>query len=103
MMDANVPAPDTADAPVDITDPLTEPSSLGGWSEDITWLDGALVVPPDVSGFQQHAGVVAADGSYVPSGALWRRFRPLTLEPEAVEGPVAELPGRWLWGGVGSG
>ena len=79
---------------------LDQPSPLGGWSDSLARLDGALVVPPQVSGFQQQAGILAADGRYCPEGALWRRFRPLTLEPDPVTGPVADLPGRWLWGGV---
>lgn len=77
----------------------TPPSSLGGWSETVDILDGAIAVPPEVSGFQQKAGVLAADGGYCATGALWRRHRPLTLEPDPVE-PKAELSGRWIWGGV---
>ncbi len=77
-----------------------QPSSLGGWSEAIETLPGGIVVPPDKSGFQQQAGILAADGTYCPTGALWRRFRPLTLEPDPLTVEPEALSGRWLWGGV---
>ncbi|WP_375691384.1 DUF563 domain-containing protein [Pseudooceanicola sp. LIPI14-2-Ac024] len=84
----------------DPADPTTQPSPDGGWSEDILTIPGAVVVPPETGAFVQPAGVLHGDGRYCPQGALWRKWRPLTTAPEAPGGPVADLPGRWLWGGV---
>lgn len=84
----------------DPNDPNTQPLPQGGWSETVTVVRNATVVPPAVSAFVQEAGVLDADGAYVPQGALWRRFRPITVEP-AQPAEIAEtIPGRWLWGGV---
>lgn len=85
---------------VDPTDPNSQPSPGGGWSETITTLSNPYVVPPEVSDFVQPAGILHSDGRYCPEGALWRRYRPLTVEPLMPEGPVETLKGRWLWGGV---
>lgn len=96
MMDA-----DEVPEPVEVTEEDNgQPSSLGGWSEAIETLPGGIVVPPEASGFQQKAGVLAADGSYCATGALWRRYRPLTLEPDPLTVEPEALEGRWLWGGV---
>ncbi|MEM8730303.1 MAG: glycosyltransferase 61 family protein [Pseudomonadota bacterium] len=75
------------------------PSSIGGWSETIEAVNSATIVPPAASGFQQKAGILAFDGRYCATGALWRRHRPLTLAPDPAT-PKAALQGRWLWGGV---
>ncbi|MFV0514565.1 MAG: glycosyltransferase 61 family protein [Jhaorihella sp.] len=81
-------------------DPLTQPHPEGGWSESITTLQDAVVVPPTVSKLVQAAGVLDADGGYCPQGALWRKHRPITIRPD-MPGELAEtIPGRWLWGGV---
>ncbi len=82
-------------APAD-TPPLPE----GGWSEEIRYLSDATVLPAAENGFVQAAGILDSDGAYCAHGALWRKFRPLTTEPEPPEGPVGRLAGRWLWGGV---
>ena len=80
--------------------PLGRPMPGGGWSESITELRDAYVVPPVESSFVQAAGLLAADGSYCPQGALWRKWRPLTTEPAMPEGELPVLKGKWLWGGV---
>ncbi|MCE8539038.1 glycosyltransferase family 61 protein [Ruegeria pomeroyi] len=90
-----------AQAPeLDPNDPTTQPQPNGGWSEGLDTLTGAIVVPPEVSGFTQEAGVLYSDGRYCPQGALWRRYRPLTTEPPMPESVSETLSGRWLWGGV---
>jgi FkbM family methyltransferase len=76
------------------------PTPVGGWSTEITSLEGAMVVPSVDEGFVQPAGVLHADGRYCPQGALWRNGRALTTAPER---PHCDLPmreGTWLWGGV---
>lgn len=78
----------------------TQPSSQGGWSEDLLTVPEAVVVPPTNTGFIQPAGVLDADGAYVPHGALWRRHRPITTHPRMPQGEIAFLDGRWLWGGI---
>lgn len=83
----------------DLDDPNTQPQPEGGWSESIVELADAIVVPPIESDFVQAAGVLASDGSYCASGALWRKYRPLTTEPAMPE-KTETLAGRWLWGGV---
>ncbi|MCI5095683.1 MAG: glycosyltransferase family 61 protein [Rhodobacteraceae bacterium] len=80
--------------------PEHQPLPEGGWSESMTTLQNAVVVPPLESGFVQPAGVLHADGSYCPEAAMWRKFRPLTTEPSAPDTVEETLPGRWLWGGV---
>ena len=85
---------------MDSADPNTEPLPEGGWSEGLTTLDRAMVVPPVESAFIQAAGVLHETGEYCPEGALWRKYRPLTTEPAAPVVPLEELSGRWLWGGV---
>lgn len=81
-------------------DPNSQPLPEGGWSEKLTRLAEAVVVPPEVSGFTQAAGVLYSDGSYCPEGALWRRYRPLTTRPDMPQDVAQILPGRWIWGGV---
>ncbi len=78
---------------------LKPPAPEGGWSEQIRRISNARVVPATESKFVQEAGILDADGRYVPEGALWRRYRPLTEEPSPAE-PQEKLKGKWLWGGV---
>ncbi len=80
--------------------PDVQPWPEGGWSEEIVTLSGATVVPPVESGFVQEGGVLDAEGAYCPHGALWRRYRPITIEPKPPAKVVETLEGRWLWGGV---
>ena len=81
-------------------DPQTQPEPQGGWSESITELSEPVVVPPDKSDFVQPAGILESSGQYCAQGALWRKFRPLTVQPEMPSGNIEHLAGRWLWGGV---
>ncbi|GAB5438745.1 glycosyltransferase family 61 protein [Falsiruegeria mediterranea] len=85
---------------LDPNDNTVQPMPEGGWSERIVNLSDAIVVPPDESAFVQPAGVLDSDGRYCPEGALWRKFRPLTTEPEKPVTVPTKLSGRWLWGGV---
>ncbi len=80
--------------------PDAQPWPEGGWSEQRVTLDLATVVPPVESGFVQEAGVLDSDGAYCPHGALWRRYRPITVEPPVPADVGQTLEGRWLWGGV---
>ncbi|MFT7595631.1 MAG: hypothetical protein ACI8R4_002961 [Paracoccaceae bacterium] len=84
----------------ELFDPTLQPSPDGGWSQTITTLENATVVPPVESGFVQAAGLLDSEGNYCAQGALWRKYRPLTTAPEAPEKIAEEIPGRWLWGGV---
>ncbi|MFW8593794.1 glycosyltransferase 61 family protein [Cribrihabitans neustonicus] len=83
-----------------MSSPEHQPLPEGGWSEGISTLAGAYVVPPAESAFVQPAGVLHADGRYCAEGALWRRYRPITTCPPQPGSGVDRLPGRWLWGGV---
>ncbi|WP_444451815.1 glycosyltransferase family 61 protein [Rhodobacter capsulatus] len=80
-------------------DPCRAPQPLGGWSTKIVTVPQALVVPATVADMVQPMGVFDAEGAYVHEGVLWRGRR-LMVEPEPRPEPVAELPGRWIWGGV---
>ncbi|MBE1286060.1 MAG: DUF563 domain-containing protein [Rhodobacteraceae bacterium] len=80
--------------------PDHQPLPEGGWSESMTTLHDAIVVPPVESQFVQEAGILHADGRYCPEGALWRKYRPITTEPSMPAQIDETLPGRWLWGGV---
>ncbi|MGR3617149.1 MAG: glycosyltransferase 61 family protein [Paracoccaceae bacterium] len=80
--------------------PDSEPLPEGGWSESMTTVRNAVVVPPVESSFVQEAGVLYPDGRYCPEGALWRKFRPLTIEPPMPDDIGQQIEGRWLWGGV---
>ncbi|MGR3323407.1 MAG: glycosyltransferase family 61 protein [Pseudooceanicola sp.] len=84
----------------DPSDPAGKPLSTGGWSEALIDLADAIVVPPAESAFVQAAGVLRADGGYVAEGALWRKWRPLTVEPPMPDGDVPVRKGTWIWGGV---
>ena len=80
--------------------PDSQPLPDSGWSDSVTALTNAIVVPPVQGGFVQAAGVLESSGQYCPTGALWRRYRPLTTEPAQPVDPPAPLAGNWLWGGV---
>jgi Glycosyltransferase 61 len=82
------------------SDPDDQPLPGGGWSEQILTLADACVVPPVISALVQPAGVLYSDGSYCPEAALWRKYRPITTEPEPPKKIKQSLEGRWLWGGV---
>ena len=86
-----------AEDPCDLS---TQPEPSGGWSEQIETLEEAIVVPPLAGGFVQPAGVLNADGAYCRRGALWRKYRALTVEPVRPDEVPDRLTGRWLWGGV---
>lgn len=88
---------------VENTKPLDPPDHNGGWSAQISDITGAFIVPPSNRGFISSSGVLTADGDPCPSGALWRKLRPLTLSPEMPDGPIEKLPGTWIWGGVLAG
>ncbi|MFC3613379.1 glycosyltransferase family 61 protein [Lutimaribacter marinistellae] len=88
------------DAAPDLNNPETQPMPEGGWSESCEEVSGAIVVPPKVSAFTQAAGILYPDGRHCARGALWRKFRPLTILPEMPETEPDVLKGRWLWGGV---
>lgn len=83
----------------DLNDPSLQPSPEGGWSESLIQLQDAYVVPPTESNFVQATGVLTSEGAYCAQGATWRRYRPLTTEPDRPE-TAQPLTGRWLWGGV---
>ena len=76
------------------------PVPEGGWSNEITTQERALVLPPTIGGLVQPAGVLQSDGASCPQAALWRNGRALTTPPEKPQAPMAELSGTWLWGGV---
>ncbi|MEE2809358.1 MAG: glycosyltransferase 61 family protein, partial [Pseudomonadota bacterium] len=81
-------------------DPTQLPSPKGGWSESMTVLRNVTVVPPVESSMVQAAGLLREDGSYCHEGALWRRHRPITTEPDMPKEITRKISGRWLWGGV---
>ncbi len=80
--------------------PSQQPSPFGGWSEEVITLANARIIPPTNNGLVQPAGVMFGDGTYCPQGALWRRYRPITTQPQLPDHPGPMLSGRWLWGGV---
>lgn len=80
--------------------PDDQPLPQGGWSESLTVIRDAIVVPPSISSFVQQAGVLYPDGRYCDTAAMWRKFRPLTIQPDMPERIDQTLSGRWLWGGV---
>jgi hypothetical protein len=82
------------------TGPDNQPMPGGGWSEEIVTLRNARVVPPVESALVQKAGILKADGTYCREGALWRRFRPITVAPDQPKDIKETISGRWLWGGV---
>lgn len=78
---------------------LKAPNPFRGWARELENLPNAIVVPAESRAFTQQAGVLRADGSYCYTGALWRKHREITSEPQPPKGPIQKLPGRWLWGG----
>ena len=80
-------------------DPARAPQPQGGWSTKIVTVPGALVVPATVPDMVQAMGIYDAAGQYVREGVLWRGRR-LMVEPEVRPEPLADLPGRWIWGGI---
>lgn len=84
-----------------MNDPATmPPRPEGGWSESVTELAGAVVMPPDSARKRQRAGVLDARGEHVPQGATWRFGNALTVAPQMPAQVDETLPGRWLWAGV---
>lgn len=79
---------------------LWPPQPDKGWSHDLLDLANPYVVPPQDNDFIMPAGVLHADGRHCPRGALWRKYRPLTIRPERPRGRLPVLPGSWLWGGL---
>lgn len=79
---------------------LQGPMPDGGWSNRVSVLKNAIVVPPTEQEFVQPAGVFRAGGQYQEEGALWRNGRALTVEPRKPTGTLRERKGTWLWGGV---
>ncbi|TKD26477.1 glycosyltransferase family 61 protein [Rhodobacter capsulatus] len=80
-------------------DPARAPQPQGGWSTRIVSVPGALVVPPTEADMVQAMGIHDAAGAYVHEGVLWRGRR-LMVEPDPRPEPLADLPGRWIWGGI---
>ena len=80
-------------------DPARAPQPQGGWSTKIVTVPGALVVPATEPDMVQAMGIFDAEGQYVREAVLWRGRR-LMVEPEIRPEPVADLPGRWIWGGI---
>ncbi|WP_299928879.1 glycosyltransferase family 61 protein [uncultured Pelagimonas sp.] len=80
--------------------PFRRPDPNEGWSRRVEVLRNPIVVPPAERKFVQPAGILRENGSFCAQGAHWRKARPLTTLPDKPEGPVAQLPGTWLWGGV---
>lgn len=85
-----------------VTDPADgrgSPSATGGWSETVTPIDDAVVLPTSGAGMVQHGGVYRGR-HFVHEAVHWRRGKPLLVP--IVGRPVAkeDLAGRWLWGGI---
>lgn len=79
------------------------PDPAGGWSAQMVQLPSAVVIPPDARGFVTQSGLLTQDGQAVPMGDLWRNARPLTQAPQMPQGPITDLAGHWVWGGVLAG
>ncbi len=79
---------------------LKPPAPDGGWSESLTRVTDARIIPATESKLVQKAGVFDGDGRFIPEAALWRRHRPIMVEPDLVEPTGEKLSGKWLWGGV---
>ncbi len=79
---------------------LLPPEIAGGVSGRIARVEGALVVPPAKGlGNQsvQRSGVLWPDGRLVEESVTWRGTSQVTTRPDMPEGPLEELPGRWLF------
>ncbi|MEO1563789.1 MAG: glycosyltransferase 61 family protein [Pseudomonadota bacterium] len=80
-------------------DPLKEPSPAGGWSEQVSRYDAAIVVPGSGQGLVQEAGVYTSDKDFIPEAVLWRG-QPLMVPTNPVLDAKSYLGGRHIWGGV---
>lgn len=87
------------DVPGGRADGQVPPDPDRGWSRGIVTLGDALVVPPDIHGPRQRAGILAAGGGFCHHGANWRFDRRMSYRPSRRQGSVEALAGRWLWGG----
>lgn len=76
------------------------PRASGGWSESLRIVTGAMIRPPEDTGLSTPSGVQDSSGIDVAEAALWRNTRRMNLPFERPAGPVTELSGTWLWGGV---
>ena len=76
------------------------PRPSGGWSESLRSIDKAVIHPAEDSGLSTPSGVQDANGLDVAEAALWRNARRMNLPFDRPTGPIPELPGTWLWGGV---
>ncbi len=82
-----------------IQDSLSVPE-IGAGLPPVRLVEGALVVPPAKGlGNQsvQRSGVLFPDGALVPESVTWRGRSQVTVRPAPPEGPVADLPGTWLF------
>lgn len=78
----------------------TPPDPLGGWSERIRAVPGAIVqAPADTRKFAP-TGVIDRDGADVPEAATWsgKRRTNLPFDPPATVDE--EIAGTWLWAGT---
>jgi hypothetical protein len=83
---------------VDLNDATHAPDPNGGWSTAIRTVPDARVVPISKGYLVHEAGVYDNRGHFVHEAVLWRG-RPL-LVPGPMPEVRANLPGRWVWGGV---
>ena len=84
----------------DPADPRSPPQAWGGWSETVTDVPDALIVPSGGSGMVQYGGVFDAAGAYVHAAVHWRRGRALLIPPEEVPEAQDTLQGSWMWGAI---
>jgi len=79
------------------------PDIAGGVGRHITYLEGAIVVPPAKGlGNQsvQKSGVLLADGALVENAITWRGLNPVTIKPALPpEHEIGALPGTWMFMG----
>lgn len=66
----------------------------------IRYLAGATVLPM-TSASEPACGILDADGAPVAAGRTRLSGKRMTPDPPAPEGPVAHLPGLWLFAGIG--
>jgi len=85
-------------APDPRMDPRLPPSPEGGWSCALRTVDGAVFNHLREGYLVHPSGFFDAEGAYVHEAVQWRH-RPL-MTPPPMPDAVADLPGRWLWGGV---
>ncbi len=79
---------------------LSAPDPKRGWATKVTPLENAVIVPSQKRAFVQEAGVFMANGKYFQRGALWRKDKPISVEPAFPADIPDQLEGKWLWGGV---